>query len=108
MYLIDTGVLGKIVSISESDIPFIERFAIFLSNNHPVKVPEIADYELRRKLIQLDTREPNSKKNRIAKLNKFIQEIGYLPLTTPPISGKQQNFGPRLVWRVFHRLQMIL
>ena len=76
--LLDTGVLGLVTHPSSKAEPtkckqwFEER----LQDGFRFYVPEIADYELRRKLLHLDS------KTAIGRLDALKSSIDYLPITT--------------------------
>ena len=74
----DTGVLGLVTHPSSKAEPVECKrwFKARLQDGFKFHVPEIADYELRRKLLHLDSR------NAIIRLDALKSAIGYLPITT--------------------------
>ena len=76
--LLDTGVLGLVThpSSKAESVECKRWFKARLQDGFKFHVPEIADYELRRKLLHLDSR------NAIIRLDALKSAIGYLPITT--------------------------
>lgn len=77
--LLDTGVLGLVThpsSKAEQPIRCKEWFVARLQDGFRFYVPEIADYELRRKLLHLNS------KTAIVRLDALKSTIAYLPITT--------------------------
>jgi predicted nucleic acid-binding protein len=76
--LLDTGVLGLITHPSDKPEPRAckEWLQRLLQAGHSVYVPEIADYELRRKLLHIDQRRA------LDRLDLLKLRIGYLPIAT--------------------------
>lgn len=76
--LLDTSVLGLVTHPSSKAEPTRckEWFEARLQEGFRFYVPEIADYELRRKLLHLDS------KTAIARLDALKSSIDYLPITT--------------------------
>ena len=74
----DTGVLGLVTHPSRKAEPVECKrwFKARLQDGFKFHVPEIADYELRRKLLHLDSR------NAIIRLDALKSAIGYLSITT--------------------------
>jgi predicted nucleic acid-binding protein len=76
--MLDTGVLGKVVHPRKHlDVyDWLHR----LASEHPPRyvfmVPEIADYELRRKLLHLGS------STGLKRLDALVQRLRYVPLTT--------------------------
>lgn len=75
--LLDAGPLGLVTHPR----PEINReAALWLRNllaaGVPVKVPEIADYEVRRELLRA------GKTKSVERLDRLAEEVGYLPLNT--------------------------
>jgi predicted nucleic acid-binding protein len=54
-------------------------FRSLLAANLTVRVPEIADYEVRRKLLRAGKAEG------VARLDRLAEAVGYLPLTTEAV-----------------------
>jgi hypothetical protein len=75
--LLDTGILGMVVH-PNSRVNFdpIQWLETQLESGNCVLVPEIADYELRRSLIRLNSQ------NSIQELDNLGAAIGYLALNT--------------------------
>ena len=76
--LLDTGVLGLVTHPSSRAEPVECKrwFQARLQGGFKFHVPELADYELRRKLLHLDS--PNA----IIRLDALKSAISYLPITT--------------------------
>ena len=87
LLLLDSNVLGKIL---RSDLDENKRVseAIFRLQEDPlfrVCIPEITDYELRRKLLHLGHRRHQASKwarEALIDLDRLISAAGYVPLTT--------------------------
>ncbi|CAN5659589.1 hypothetical protein BH10CYA1_BH10CYA1_56230 [soil metagenome] len=76
--VLDTGVLGA--SVHQNTVvrnPILTWVANHLANGNSFRIPEIADYELRRELIR------NNFAQSIADLDKLKAALGYIPLNTP-------------------------
>ena len=79
MVLLDTGVLSDVTNPNskKSDNSACLDWLVSLPlRGHKVAIPEIADYELRRKLLHL------KKLNGIKQLDRLKAEFIYLPITT--------------------------
>jgi predicted nucleic acid-binding protein len=82
--VLDTGILGQLChSTQRKNRPVVEWLATILDNDFETRVflPEICDYELRRKLLHLISKgqvEPRS----IDRLNALIDLLEYLPIDT--------------------------
>lgn len=76
---LDTGVLGFLTNPSNSAEPTECKQWLdgILSGGAEVRVPEIADYELRRELIR------NNSGKALARLDDLGQALGYVALSTP-------------------------
>ena len=76
--LLDTSVLGLVTHPSSKAEPTKCKkwFEARLQDGFRFYVPEIADYELRRKLLHLDS------KTAIVRLDALKSAINYLPITT--------------------------
>lgn len=76
---LDTGVLGFLTNPSHSAEPTEckQWLDAILSRGAEVRVPEIADYELRRELIR------NNSGKALARLDDLGQALGYVALSTP-------------------------
>src|SRR3954454_5674807 len=76
---LDTGVLGFLTNPSNSAEPTECKQSLdgILSGGAEVRVPEIADYELRRELIR------NNSGKALARLDDLGQALGYVSLSTP-------------------------
>ena len=76
--LLDTSVLGLVTHPSSKTEPTKCKrwFEARLQDGFRFYVPEIADYELRRKLLHLDS------KTAIVRLDALKSAIDYLPITT--------------------------
>ena len=76
--LLDTSVLGLVTNPSSKPEPTEckQWFKARLQDGVRFYVPEIADYELRRKLLHLKLT------NTIKRLDELKSAIGYLPITT--------------------------
>ena len=76
--VLDTGVLGLVTHPSKTSEPRDCKawLKTLLHQGAAFYVPEIADYELRRKLLHLDLSQA------VARLDALKAAIGYLPITT--------------------------
>ena len=76
--LLDTGVLGLITYPRASqDGDLCGQWLLSLSSRgYEAKVPEIADYEIRRELLRMD------KVKDISVLDNLKKILGYIPITT--------------------------
>lgn len=76
--VLDTGVLGLVTHPSKRSEPrdCKEWLKTLLQQGVAFYIPEIADYELRRKLLHLDLSRA------VARLDALKAAIGYLPITT--------------------------
>ncbi len=75
--LLDTGILGRITHPkARENGPVIEWFRSLLEANREIRIPEICDYELRRKLLHKDFKEG------LQLLDAYRQSLGLLPITT--------------------------
>jgi predicted nucleic acid-binding protein len=75
LVLLDTGPLGVLTNPKAAP-EMLNWLKSLVSRGVKVKVPEIADYELRRELLRADKFEG------IQRLDELQQYIGYVPLTT--------------------------
>lgn len=72
--LLDTGVLGQICHPRKHhEVRTWFRRAV---RDHELLVSEVADYELRRELLRIDSRKS------IDRLDELTRELRYLPVTT--------------------------
>jgi len=73
--LLDTGILGLITHPRPNPeiVHWMERLQY---QDIVLKIPEIVDYELRRKLLHLEFLES------VSRLDALREAIGYIPLTT--------------------------
>ena len=72
--LLDTGVLGQICHPRKHhDVRSWFRRAV---REHEFLISEVADYELRRELLRIDSRRS------LARLDELARELRYLPTTT--------------------------
>lgn len=76
--VLDTGVLGLVVHPSKTDeVRDCKKWLkSLLQDGVTVWVPEIADYELRRKLLHIDSHQS------IARLEELKSTLSYAPITT--------------------------
>lgn len=83
--LLDTGILGRLVHPKRSQnrpvSRWMERLLGEFGDRVQVSLPEIADYELRRKLLHLLARKQTSPKS-IDRLDELAVLLDYLPLDT--------------------------
>lgn len=83
--LLDTGILGRVVhpkrKRNQLVIHWLERLLDEYGGNVQIFLPEIADYELRRKLLHLLAKKQTSPKS-IDRLNDLADLIDYLPIET--------------------------
>ncbi|MBX3439799.1 MAG: PIN domain-containing protein [Planctomycetaceae bacterium] len=83
--LLDTAILGKLVHPKRRQNQLVSRWMERLleqfANNVQVFLPEIADYELRRKLLHLLARKQTSFSS-IHRLDELAALLDYLPLST--------------------------
>lgn len=77
MIILDTGVLGKIIyPFNSENAECAAWLRAIIGNGRQIGVPEIADYELRRKLIHIGSHKS------IGRLDSLIAVVHYLPITT--------------------------
>ncbi len=76
---LDTGVLGLVTHPNNTDeaVACKRWFQNLLDNAVPVHLPEIVDYELRRKLLQLNSARA------LRRLDELRTMIRFEPITTP-------------------------
>lgn len=82
--LLDTGILGKLCHPKrEENRPVASWLETILHDHADVRVfvPELADYELRRKLLHLIRRKQGSTKS-IERLDELGKLLDYLPIDT--------------------------
>lgn len=83
--VLDTGIVGRLCHPNKrANRPFAEWLANRLDGEDEqlrVFLPEIADYELRRKLLHLIAKGQATEQS-IARLNQLGEHLDYLPLTT--------------------------
>jgi len=82
--VLDTGILGQLChSTQRKNRPVVEWLASLLDDEleNRIFVPEICDYELRRKLLHLISKG-KVKPRSIDRLNELIDELEYLPIDT--------------------------
>jgi predicted nucleic acid-binding protein len=80
--LLDTGILGELCHPSDAQSqPAMNWVTEALARNAEVILPEICDYELRRKLLHL-IRKGQSKQRSIDRLDELGKLLDYLPLDT--------------------------
>ena len=81
LVVLDTGVLGMVVhpNASGERLQCKKWFESLLETGMLVYVPEIVDYELRRKLLHLQSTRA------ITRLDDLKTKIGYAPITTHAI-----------------------
>lgn len=96
--VLDTGVLGLVTHPSKRSEPrdCKEWLKTLLQQRVAFYIPEIADYELRRKLLHLDLSRA------VARLDALKAAIGYLPITTAAMM-KAAEFWARRARPVFPR-----
>ena len=72
--ILDTGVLGQVCHPRKhQDVRAWFRLAV---REHEFLISEIADYELRRELLRIDSRKS------LARLDELTRELRYVPATT--------------------------
>ncbi len=77
VYLLDTGVLGRITHPKgKGNKPVVQWFRDMLIRKREFRIPEICDYELRRKLLHV-----NSTRG-VQLLDAYRSTVGYLPIST--------------------------
>ncbi len=76
--LLDTGILGLLTNPTTSfKVDQCSQWLLSLSmKGFEAKVPEIADYEIRRELLRMD------KINSIKRLDALKDNLGYIPITS--------------------------
>lgn len=83
--MLDTGVLGQLVHPNRQQnqpvIHWLERVLDEFADTVQVFLPEIADYELRRKLLHLMAKKQTTPQS-VQRLNDLANLIDYLPLET--------------------------
>ena len=84
--LLDSGVLGRLCHTNEQQyLPVAKRLWQFLDAAPDIRkvfIPEISDYETRRKLLHLIAKQ-QSLPEVIDRLNAAPEDFTYLPLDTP-------------------------
>lgn len=83
--LIDTNILGKLCYTKSLNTPDLDLFEnALLTGNYRFIVPEISDYELRRKFLHNSQKTPPALPGvaAISKLDILKMRLGYLALTT--------------------------
>lgn len=83
--LLDTGVLGAVTSPKAKQSNNSDCLAWLKSlplRGYLVAIPEIADYESRRKLIRLQLSKGENQPNGIKYLDQLKDQVVYLPITT--------------------------
>ncbi|MCC6220542.1 MAG: PIN domain-containing protein [Deltaproteobacteria bacterium] len=74
---LDTGVLGQLVHVNEAMKESVVDWAItMLERGEELIVPEIADYELRRALLKIDSVQS------LKDLDQWNKTVTYLPIRT--------------------------
>lgn len=97
--LIDTNILGKLCHPhAPSNKPVVDAFEIaLLSNKYLFLIPEIVDYELRRKYLHQiyssNTQLNNFGKNCLSNLDVFCNPINFLPLNTNAMKKAADLWG---------------
>ncbi len=77
VYLLDTGILGKITyPTGKGNKPVVQWFQDMLTRKKEFRIPEICDYELRRKLLHLKYTRA------VQLLDDYCSTVGYLPIST--------------------------
>ncbi len=77
VYLLDTGVLGRITHPkAKANRPVVQWFRDMLVRKREFRIPEICDYELRRKLLHLNYQQS------LELLDSYCSTVGYLPIST--------------------------
>jgi predicted nucleic acid-binding protein len=76
--MFDTGPLAKLVH-PRPDREFVGWFAAAIAADQRIVIPEIADYELRRKLLHQDLTQS------VVRLDSLEAFLGYLPIDTPTL-----------------------
>jgi len=81
--VLDTGILGQICHPNTEENKSIhEWFASLLDNGDTeVYIPEIVDYELRRKLLHMIASNRGGKKS-LDRLNDLVSNLDYIKITT--------------------------
>ena len=82
--VLDTGILGQLChSTQRKNRPVADWLASVLDDENETRVflPEICDYELRRKLLHLIAKKQVDARS-IDRLNDLIDELEYLPIDT--------------------------
>jgi predicted nucleic acid-binding protein len=82
--LLDTGILGRLCHPRiEQHRPFTAWLTRQLERSGEVSVvlPEICDYELRRKLLHLSRRNPRFRDG-LTRLDRLGEQLTYLPIST--------------------------
>ena len=87
MYLLlDSGVLGVLCHTSRARYQPLEtrlwKFIRVSPVDHEVFIPEIADYEVRRKLLHMISKSQTQPES-IARLDSAAEDFTYLPIDTP-------------------------
>jgi predicted nucleic acid-binding protein len=86
LLLLDNNILSKVLRPEVGENKPVFEALSRLQGNHRFRiyVPEIVDYELRRKLLHLGHRQPQTRKwarEALSELDEWVS-MGYIPLTT--------------------------
>ena len=86
--VLDTNLLGQICHPNAAQFKEIKSWVYGLlqapePKPYQIFVPEIADYELRRKLLHLAFQQGRGQTQSLQRLNQYQKILNYLPLNTP-------------------------
>ena len=83
--VLDTNILGQLLNPSETKFAELKAWveAVKISDTE-LYLPGIIDYEMRRSLELQRLKNPNYKG--IERLNRFLQSVRYLPITTTDLN----------------------
>lgn len=84
---LDTNILGQLCHPTAEQFKDLKDWAFAIlqpphNKNYQLCLPEIVDYELRRKLIHLALRQGKTRTNSLTRLNNYQKILKYVPLQT--------------------------
>ncbi|MBT9548979.1 MAG: nucleic acid-binding protein [Candidatus Sericytochromatia bacterium] len=92
---LDTNILGQLCHPTAEQFKDLKHwaFAILqpnLNQTYQLCLPEIVDYELRRKLLHMALQQGRSESNSLARLNNYLKILKYIPLQTSSMNLASQ------------------
>jgi hypothetical protein len=84
---LDTNILGQLCHPTAEQFKDLKHWAFAIlqqsgSQAYQLCLPEIVDYELRRKLLHMALQQGRSESNSLARLNNYLRILKYIPLQT--------------------------